>query len=236
MNSPLISTQSLTRTYKLDEVEVPVLQNINIEIAQGEMVSIMGPSGCGKSTLMHLLGLLDTPTEGKIFFEGLDVSQLSDSERADFRGDKVGFVFQQFNLLKKFTALENVLLPTIYHHGIQPVGLSRTKSRELYGKKRAVELLSEVGLTQRTNHLSSKLSGGEQQRVAIARALINDPSLILADEPTGNLDSKAGTEIMDLLKKLNGQGKTIVIVTHDLSVAQNCQRIIRMKDGEVVDG
>ena len=226
MKQPLIKTENLVRTYKLDEVSVPVLKSINIEISQAEMVSIMGPSGCGKSTLMHLLGLLDTPTSGKIFFDGQDVSQLSDNERADFRGDKVGFVFQQFNLLKKFTALENVLLPTIYHHAVQPVGLN--------GKNRAVKLLSEVGLSQRTNHLSSKLSGGEQQRVAIARSLINDPPLILADEPTGNLDSKAGAEIMNLLRDLNSKGKTLVLVTHDVTVAQGRQRIIRMKDGEVV--
>jgi len=223
MKQPLIKTENLTRAYRLDEISVPVLNNINIEIAQAEMVSIMGPSGCGKSTLMHLLGLLDTPTSGKILFDGHDVSQLSDNERAGFRGDKVGFVFQQFNLLKKFTALENVVMPLIYSH--------KGKGSE----KRARELLKEVGLGHRINHLTSKLSGGEQQRVAIARSLINDPPLILADEPTGNLDSKAGAEIMNLLKDLNNRGKTIVIVTHDVTVAEGCQRIIRMKDGEVVN-
>jgi putative ABC transport system ATP-binding protein len=222
MKQPLIKTENLTRTYKLDEMLVHVLKGLNIEIEQGEMVSIMGPSGCGKSTLMHLLGLLDTPTSGKILFAGRDVSQLSDNERADFRGDRVGFVFQQFNLLKKFTALENVVLPLIYSH------------KGGGTEKRARDLLAEVGLSHRLNHLASKLSGGEQQRVAIARSLINDPPLILADEPTGNLDSRAGSEIMDLLRNLNSKGKTLVIVTHDLSVAQGCQRIIRMKDGEVV--
>lgn len=222
MNTPLITTQNLVRTYKLDEVEVPVLKGINIEIGQGEMVSIMGPSGCGKSTLMHLLGLLDSPTSGKINFSGRDVGQLSEADRADFRGDKIGFVFQSFNLLKKFSSLENVMLPLIYSH---KGGGSEARARTL---------LEEVGLSHRVSHLTSKLSGGEQQRVAIARALINDPVLVLADEPTGNLDSKAGGEIMALLKNLNAQGKTLVIVTHDESVAASCQRIIKMKDGMVV--
>lgn len=218
----LIVTEKLTRTYKLDDVYVPVLKGINLEIAEGEMVSIMGPSGCGKSTLMHLLGLLDTPSSGKIFFEGQDVSQLSEVERADFRGDKVGFVFQQFNLLKKFTSLENVMLPLIYSH------------KGGGSEKRARKLLDDVGLSHRINYVTSRISGGEQQRVAIARSLINDPSLILADEPTGNLDSKSGAEILSLLGKLNQKGKTIIVVTHDQTVAQSCQRIVRMKDGMIV--
>ena len=222
MNSSLIVTQNLVRTYKLPEVEIPVLKGINIELGRGEMVSIMGPSGCGKSTLMHLLGLLDSPTSGSILFEGEDMSRLSEFQRADFRSDKVGFVFQSFNLLKKFSSLENVMLPLIYSH------------KSGGSEKRARTLLSEVGLSARTNHVTSKLSGGEQQRVAIARSLINDPPLILADEPTGNLDSKAGVEIMNLLKGLNAKGKTIVIVTHDVSIAESCQRMIRMRDVEIV--
>ncbi|MCL5003978.1 MAG: ABC transporter ATP-binding protein [Patescibacteria group bacterium] len=223
MELPLISTRNLVKTYELDELKLPVLKGVNLEVKEGEMVSIMGPSGCGKSTLMHLLGLLDTPTSGQILFEGQDVSRYSEAARADFRGDKVGFVFQSFNLLKKFSALENVVLPLIYSH--------RGKGSE----KRAKELLKQVGLKERINHLTSKLSGGEQQRVAIARSLINDPPLILADEPTGNLDSLAGAEIMNLLKDLNRGGKTLVIVTHDFNIAQNCERIVKMKDGQIVD-
>lgn len=222
MKQPLIKTENLSRTYVLDEVTVPVLKAVNIEVGAGEMISVVGPSGCGKSTLMHLLGLLDTPTSGKIYFEGGDVSYLSETQRADFRGDKIGFVFQNFNLLKKFTSLENVTLPLIYSH------------KSGGSEKRARALLEEVGLSHRIGHLTSKLSGGEQQRVAIARALINDPALILADEPTGNLDSKAGAEIMEVLKGLNAQGKTLVIVTHDESVAAACQRVIKMKDGQVI--
>lgn len=219
---PLITTEKLSRIYQLDEVEFPALKNINIEIGEGEVVSITGPSGCGKSTLMHLLGLLDTPTSGRILFSGRDVGSFSEGERADFRGDKIGFVFQQFNLLKKLTSIENVLLPTIYSH------------KKVRTGKSGLELLEEVGLSHRINHLVSKLSGGEQQRVAIARALINDPPLILADEPTGNLDSKSGLEVLNLLKDLNRKGKTIVVVTHDQNVAESCQRVIRLKDGEVI--
>ena len=220
---PLIAIENLSRIYKLDSVQVAALREVNLQINQGEMVSITGPSGCGKSTLMHLLGLLDSPTSGKIYFGGKDVSRFSEEERASFRSQEVGFVFQQFNLLKKFTSLENVLLPVIY---------SKTKSD---ASSRGRRLLREVGLEHRMSHLTSKLSGGEQQRVAIARALINDPSLILADEPTGNLDSRAGAEILNLLKDLNKGGRTLVMVTHDPNVAGSCQRVIRMKDGEVVE-
>ena len=220
---PLIAIENLSRIYKLDSVQVAALREVNLQINQGEMVSITGPSGCGKSTLMHLIGLLDSPTSGKIYFGGKDVSRFSEEERASFRSQEVGFVFQQFNLLKKFTSLENVLLPVIY---------SKTKSD---ASSRGRRLLREVGLEHRMSHLTSKLSGGEQQRVAIARALINDPSLILADEPTGNLDSRAGAEILNLLKDLNKGGRTLVMVTHDPNVAGSCQRVIRMKDGEVVE-
>lgn len=223
---PLIKTVNLIKNYLIDEVYLPILKGLNLEIRAGEMVAVTGPSGCGKSTLMHLLGLLDTATSGQILFDGADTGRLNDTQRSSFRSDKIGFVFQQFNLLKKFSSLENVLLPTIYHHVVQPAGSG--------GKNRAVELLTEVGLSHRLNHSVSKLSGGEQQRVAIARALINDPQLILADEPTGNLDSKAGAEILGLLKNLNQKGKTIIMVTHDQTVAASCQRVIKMKDGEVV--
>lgn len=230
---PLIKTVGLVKNYIIDDSPLAILKNINLEISGGELVAITGPSGCGKSTLMHLLGLLDTPTSGEIFFDGLSMADLGANQQAAFRSDKIGFVFQQFNLLKKFSSLENVLMPTIYHRGIQPVG--KIQPVGLNGKNRAVELLSQVGLSGRLDHLASKLSGGEQQRVAIARALINDPQLILADEPTGNLDSKSGAEILSLLKKLNREGKTIIVVTHDQTVAQSCQRIIKMKDGEIVN-
>ncbi len=226
---PLIVTEKLSKTYGLDGLGVPALSDVNIEINPGEMVAIMGPSGCGKSTLMHLLGLLDTPSLGRILFKDQDISKYSEDDRALFRSKEVGFIFQQFNLLPRLTTLENVLLPTLYYHNRE---LEAEKNKS--GRQRALLFLSEVGLGKRAAHHPNQLSGGEQQRVAIARALINEPSLILADEPTGNLDSHSGTEIMTLLKELNGRGKTLVIVTHDSYIAGQCQRTIRMKDGKVV--
>lgn len=220
---PLIKTVYLTKSYLIEESSLSILKGLNLEIVGGEMVAVTGPSGCGKSTLMHLLGLLDSPSSGRIIFDGVETSGLNDRQRSSFRSDKIGFVFQQFNLLKKFTSLENVMLPLIYSH------------KGGGSEKRATQLLEEVGLAHRVNHVTSKLSGGEQQRVAIARSLINDPPLILADEPTGNLDSRAGAEIISLLKELNKKGKTLVIVTHDPGVAESCGRTIRMKDGEVVE-
>lgn len=223
--NPLIQTFNLVKTYKLEEVALKALNGISLNIEEGEMVSITGPSGCGKSTLMHLLGLLDTPTSGGVIFKGSDLSRFSEDERSDFRSREIGFVFQQFNLLQRISALENVLLPTIY---LRKKGVFSLLEE-------ATRLLSEVGLSHRLHHRPNQLSGGEQQRVAIARALINNPSLILADEPTGNLDSRSGKEILGILTGLNRKGKTVVVVTHDPEVAAACARSIRMKDGEVVD-
>lgn len=225
----LIETQGLSKDYRLDAVSVPAIRGVNLRISEGEMVSIMGPSGCGKSTLMHLLGLLDTPTSGKIIFGGRETSRFSEDERSDFRSSQIGFVFQQFNLLQRISALDNVLLPTIY---LRKKGVSLSRSLLL---QKAGELLAEVGLSKRLDHRPNQLSGGEQQRVAIARSLINNPSLILADEPTGNLDSRSGKEILGILLDVNQKGKTVIIVTHDSEVAAASQRLIRMKDGEVVD-
>jgi len=226
--TPLIETAELSKDYKLDGVSVPAVRGINLKIFEGEMVSVAGPSGCGKSTLMHLLGLLDTPTAGGIFFRGEDVSRFSEDERSDFRSREIGFVFQQFNLLPRISALENVLLPTTY---LRKKGVSLSRRLLL---EEATKLLSEVGLSHRLHHRPNQLSGGEQQRVAIARSLVNNPSLILADEPTGNLDSRSGKEIISILMNLNQKGKTVVVVTHDPEVAAACLRTIRMRDGEVV--
>ena len=209
---PLIETAELSKDYKLDGVNVPAVRGINLRISEGEMVSVMGPSGCGKSTLMHLLGLLDTPLVNS--FSGVKTSRFPDDERSDFRSREIGFVFQQFNLLQRISALENVLLPTIY---LRKKGVSLSRSLLL---EEATRLLSEVGLSHRLHHRPNQLSGGEQQRVAIARSLINNPSLILADEPTGNLDSRSGKEILGVLTNLNRSGKTVVVVTHDPEVAR----------------
>lgn len=222
--SALIEVRNLSKIYQLAGVSVLALKDINLSIEAHEFISIIGPSGCGKSTLMHLLGLLDRPSSGTILFKGRDVSFFSEDERASFRSSEIGFVFQQFNLLQRVSSLENVLLPTIY---------ARALPRQNFLEK-VRELLSEVGLAHRLTHKPNQLSGGEQQRVAIARALINDPSLVLADEPTGNLDSRSGKEILEILGRLNRQGRTIVIVTHDPEIATICQRTIRLKDGELI--
>lgn len=227
--NPLIRVQNLGRTYRSDGTSVTVLKGINLTVNHGEMLAVMGPSGCGKSTLMHLVGLLDTPSSGEIYFGEDSVGCLNDNARAHLRATKIGFVFQSFNLLKRFSALENVLLPTIYVSQSHPL---RGSSGRL--KEKAERLLSGIGLSDRLRHLTGKLSGGEQQRVAIARALINDPEIVLADEPTGNLDSQSGAEVLNLLRDLNAEGRTIIVVTHDQSVASVCGRIVRMKDGMIV--
>lgn len=224
MNDWVIETRGLKKIYKMGEIEVRALDGVDIKIERGSIVSIMGPSGSGKSTLMNLLGCLDRPSSGDYILDGVQVSKMNDDQLAAARNQMVGFVFQSFNLLTRQTALANVELPLRY------AGI--TKNR----KQKSVDALNAVGLGDRTTHRPTELSGGQQQRVAIARALINDPAIIMADEPTGNLDSKSGKEIMDLILSLNRTRKTtIIIVTHDLNVAQQTQRIIHLSDGKVVD-
>ena len=219
---PVIETQDLTRTYRLGTTEVQALRGVSVQVAPGEFVALMGPSGSGKSTMMHLLGCLDTPSSGRYLLEGRDVSRLTVDERAAVRNQRIGFVFQTFNLLPRLTALDNVMLPLLY------------RGRVTDAKRRAHEALRRVGLERRTQHRPLELSGGERQRVAIARALITDPALILADEPTGNLDSHTGQEIMQLLIELSLAGRTIIMVTHDASVAAYAQRVVHMRDGQIV--
>lgn len=219
---PLIRTEEMTKVYRTGKVEVWALAGVTLEIEQGEYVALMGPSGSGKSTLMHLLGCLDTPTSGRYTLAGRDVTTLDDVELARLRNKEIGFVFQSFNLLPRLTAQGNVQLPMIYA-GVRP------RERQ----ERARELLAMVGLSERTFHRSNELSGGEMQRVALARALANRPSLLLADEPTGNLDSRTGKDVMGLLDQLAGQGSTVILVTHDQNIADHARRIIRMKDGQI---
>lgn len=220
---PVISVRDVTKIYRMGEMEVPALGGIDVDIWPGEMTSIMGPSGSGKSTLMNIIGCLDVPTSGTYFLDGVDVSRLKDDELADIRCRKIGFVFQSFNLLARTTALANVELPLIYS------GVSGRQRR-----KRAEDSLRLVGLGERMHHKPNELSGGQQQRVAIARALINEPAMILADEPTGNLDTKTSVEIMELFQRLNiERGITIVFVTHNTETADYCHRVIFVRDGLV---
>lgn len=221
--SPVVRINEVKRIYFMGKVEVQALRGINMSVGKGEFVSIMGPSGCGKSTLMHIVGCLDRPTSGHVLLDELDVDEMDDNQLAEIRNRKVGFVFQTFNLLPKLNAIENVELPLIY------AGAAFEERR-----KKAAELLDIVGLKDRMFHKPSELSGGQSQRVAIARALANDPSIILADEPTGNLDSKSGDEIIRLFNDLNARGITMIIVTHDQEIANHSKRIVRLKDGLVV--
>lgn len=219
----VMELKNVSRTYQMDGVTVNALKNASLKINKGDFVSIIGPSGSGKSTMMHLLGILDKPTSGEIILDGEKIDYKDDKGLAKLRNIKIGFIFQAFNLLPKTSALANVELPLIY------ASVSRKERRE-----RAINLLKEVGLEQRIYHLPNQLSGGERQRVAIARALVNSPSIILADEPTGNLDSKSGEEIMNIIKSLNKEGNTIVLVTHDMEIAKMAKKIVRMKDGQIV--
>jgi putative ABC transport system ATP-binding protein len=219
--SIIIKLENITKTYPMGKRELTVLKGVNININKGELVAIMGPSGSGKSTLLNLIGCLDKPTSGTYYLEDKEVSRLSGSELARIRGQKIGFIFQTFNLLSRLTALSNVELAMTYVGGID--------------RQRALEALAKVGLSERVRHRPIELSGGEQQRVAIARAIVKNPSIFLADEPTGQLDSKSGEEVISILTSLHAeQGITLVLVTHDINIASHCQRIIQLKDGEVI--
>jgi putative ABC transport system ATP-binding protein len=224
MTHVLIRTEGLTRTYTLGNTILYALRDVSITVERGEFVSIMGPSGSGKSTLMNLLGCLDTPTAGRYFLDSVDVSQLSSDELAAIRNRKIGFVFQSFNLLARASALDNVQLPLLYNSRID-----RSERR-----RRAVGALTDVGLGERMGHQPTQLSGGQQQRVAIARALVNEPALILADEPTGALDTRTGLEIMAIFQRLHRTGMTVIIVTHEPDVARFASRMLRFQDGRLV--
>ena len=222
MNPEIIRLESISRTYRVGAEIVKALRSISLTICKNEFVALMGPSGSGKSTLMNILGCLDTPTSGEYFLNNSDVSKLNDNRLAEIRNKEIGFVFQTFNLLPRSTALENVMLPQVY------AGINRINRTE-----RAMKVLESVSLADRVTHKPNELSGGQRQRVAIARALVNDPSIILADEPTGNLDSKTSIEIMGLIEQIHKAGNTIILVTHEEDIARHAHRIIRLIDGLV---
>jgi putative ABC transport system ATP-binding protein len=220
-SNPVIETRSLSRVYSMGSIEVHALRDASLQVNQSEFVALMGSSGSGKSTLLHLLGCLDEPTSGSYILEGRTVERLTRNQRARVRNERIGFVFQIFNLLARVSALENVTLPLLY------------RGRQKHVKERAAAALERVGLGQRTQHKPVELSGGEQQRVAIARAIVTNPAIILADEPTGNLDSRTGKEIMQLLTQLNQEGSTILMVTHDPEIAVFAHRVLQMEDGKI---
>lgn len=220
--SAIIRVEDLKKIYRIGSQEVRALDGVDLQVEKNEYIALMGPSGSGKSTLMNILGCLDTPTSGKYYLNGPDVSRLSDAELAEIRNKEIGFVFQTFNLLPRYSALDNVALPLVY------AGLSRKQRDE-----KAAHTLELVGLGDRMHHKPNELSGGQRQRVAIARAMVNDPSIILADEPTGNLDSKTSYEIMDLFDKIHAHGNTIVIVTHEEDISKYAHRVVRLRDGKV---
>ncbi len=221
----MIVLEKIRRHYMLPRITIEVLKGIDLEVQKGDFVAVMGPSGSGKSTLLHILGCLDRPTSGRYFLEDIDVSIKTDNELAEIRNKKIGFVFQSFNLLPRFSAWKNVELPLLY---------SGTDAKKR--KTRAIEILEQMGLGERYEHKPNELSGGEQQRTAIARALVNNPSLLLADEPTGNLDSRSGKEIMDIFEGLNKSGVSIILVTHEKDIAERAKRIITIKDGICYSG
>ncbi len=219
----MMELKSIVKTYQMEKVQVQALRGVSFSIEKGEMVALMGPSGCGKTTLLSIMGCLDTPTSGSYLLDGIEVSKLSDSQQADIRNRKIGFVFQTFNLLARTSALENVRLPLLYGNGHDSRG-------------RALEALKRVGMGHRASHSPAELSGGERQRVAIARALVNNPAIILADEPTGNLDSRSSRDILDILYELNRvEGITVVVVTHEQEIANRAQRIFALRDGQIID-
>jgi putative ABC transport system ATP-binding protein len=226
MNQLVMEMVDLKKTYRMGETEVHALQGVSLNVSFGEFLAVMGPSGSGKSTLMNIIGCLDRPTSGQYILEGVNVSALDRDRRAEIRNDKIGFVFQNFNLLPRTSALENVELPLIYS--------MKHRLNDVQMRERAKECLERVGLEGRGEHLPSQLSGGQQQRVAIARALVNDPAIVLADEPTGNLDTKTSEEVMETLQTLNEEGKTIVLITHELDIAKFAKRVITLRDGLVV--
>ncbi len=220
----MIRTENLTKVYQMGDAEVYALHDVNLDIQEGEFIAIIGPSGSGKSTLLNMIGCLDTPTSGAVFIDGIDTGKLSENGLAEIRREKIGFIFQQFNLVHTLNALENVALPMFF------AGVGRETRI-----KRADELLAKVGLGDRMYHKPSELSGGQQQRVAIARALSNDPEVVIGDEPTGNVDTETGNTILDILEGLNKEGRTVIVVTHDAEIAARAGRTKRMRDGKVLD-
>ena len=220
----IIKLENITKIYRTREIETVALENVNLEVEKGDFLSVMGPSGCGKSTMLNIIGLLDDETEGKVFINGDETNRMKDKKMAEFRNKTLGFVFQSFHLINSLNVLDNVELPLLYR-----------KSGDVSRREQAKQVLEKVGLSHRMKHFPSQLSGGQCQRVAIARALIGNPAIILADEPTGNLDSKMGAEIMDLLFELNNDGTTIVMVTHDERIAKTTKKIVRFFDGRRVE-
>jgi putative ABC transport system ATP-binding protein len=221
-NENVIELDQISKVYKTGDENTIAVENIDLRIKKGDFVAIVGPSGSGKSTLMHILGLLDVPTSGKYILDGNDVSKLNRNKQAEIRNEKIGFVFQQFNLLPRTTVLDNILLPTIY-------------GSQKNTKEKALKVIQDVGLEDRANHKSNELSGGQIQRVAIGRALIMDPSIILADEPTGNLDTKKSKEIMNIFEKINKDGATVILITHEQDIAKYANRVIKLSDGKIIE-
>lgn len=221
----LVELENVSKIYGSGESSIYALDSVSLKIHEGEFISLIGQSGSGKSTLMHIIGLLDDASKGKVYVNGTDITKLDDNQRALIRGKQIGFVFQAFNLIPSLTASENVEMPMMIYE-------KSTEER----KKKAGDILASLGMSERLKHYPNQLSGGQKQRVAIARALVNDPAIILADEPTGNLDSKTGEEALELLKKLNNQGRTVIIVTHDNNVAKAAKRMVRIKDGKITEG